>query len=247
MVNIGRDLENIRVACRKCASILAELGAAVAPGITTCDIEMLGRSLLERHGVSSAFMGYHGYPAATCVSINSEVVHGLPSKSRFIEPGDIVSVDVGVVYRGCYGDCADTFVAGEAGGDSAVLIDTARDAFQAALGVSYAGNRTGDIGFCVQKLVESRGFSVVKDFSGHGIGRSLHQEPEIPNFGRSGEGRLLKKGMVLAIEPMINRGGSEIDILEDGWTAVTSDGSYSAHYEHCVLITGGIPEVLTRL
>lgn len=243
--NTVEDIANIRAAGRVSRTILAELGSEIRPGITTYDIEKHSVALMKKHKVISAFLGYHGFPANICVSVNDEVVHGIPSKKRPLSEGDIVSLDVGVVYRECFGDCAETFPVGNVERAKALLIEISERAFRASLDYCFAGRKTGDIGAAIQNCAESEGFSVVRDFAGHGIGRSLHLPPEVPNFGTPGRGKLLKEGMVLAIEPMINQGGSEVKTLNDGWTVKTCDGRCSSHYENCVLITGGVPEVLS--
>ncbi len=226
------------------AEIRNELAAAVAPGQTTGELGELARELIGKRGVKNAFLGYHGYPGTVCVSVNEEVVHGIPGE-RVIQLGDVVSIDVGVSVDGFIGDTAVSVPVGVI--DPAVigLIRTSEKALMAGISASVAGNRIGDISHAIQRVSESGGCSVVRDFVGHGIGRKMHEEPQIPNFGKPGRGPMLRPGMVFCLEPMITLGGYEVRVLADGWTAVTCDGSVSAHVEHMVAVTEGDPEVLT--
>jgi len=217
----------------------------VAPGITTAAIDREVRRLIELDGGTPSFLGYNGFPGSSCISINDEVIHGIPG-SREILSGDIVSVDVGAFFHGFHGDCAATYGAGEISPPARSLMDVTRQCFFEALAYCREGYRLSDISHAVQTHAESNGFSVVRDFVGHGIGRQLHEPPEVPNFGQPGRGVRLQAGMTLAIEPMINLGSGDIIVLDDGWTVLTSDGSLSAHYENTVLITDGEPEILTR-
>ena len=240
------ELEKMKIACRKCKCILEELKEIIKPGITTYEIEKESERLMEKNGVISAFKNYKGYPANICISVNEEVVHGIPRKDKILKEGDIVSLDVGVIYEGFYGDCADTVGVGKIDKKYEILINTAREAFKIAFEKALPGMKTGDIGFIIEKYVEKNGFSVVKQFAGHGIGRNLHEPPEVPNFGIPGEGEVLKENMVIAIEPMINEGISDVEICEDGWTVITRDRKYSAHYENCILVKKNGNEILTE-
>ncbi len=245
MVKTRSEIEKIRIACGICKRILVQLGETVKEGITTLEIEKKGDELISKNRVVSAFRNYNGYPAGLCVSVNEEVVHGIPSAKRFLKEGDIVSLDMGVIYEGYYSDCADTFPVGRVKDCHLRLIDVARKSFTAGVSKALPGMKIGDIGAAVERFVSESGFSVVKEFAGHGIGKELHEYPEIPNFGRSGTGETIREGMVLAVEPMINEGKPAVRILEDGWTVVARDGRYSAHYENCVLIGENGPEILT--
>jgi len=215
-----------------------EVGPRIRPGVTTGSLEEFADRFIARHGVRSAFKGYLGYPAHLCTSVNEEVVHGIPSKDRVVRDGDILSIDFGVVLGGYYGDAARTFAVGTVNGESRRLLETTERSLGKAIEAARPGNRLGDVSAAVQATVEAEGFSVVRDFVGHGIGRSMHEEPQVPNFGRPGTGPKLLPGMVLAIEPMVNAGGHAVEVLSDGWTVVTRDRSRSAHFEHTVAITG---------
>ncbi|MBN1444755.1 MAG: type I methionyl aminopeptidase [Candidatus Omnitrophica bacterium] len=245
MVKTTCEIAKIKTACGICKKILVELGCMVEAGIATYDIEEKGEELIRKNGVVSAFRNYNGYPAGLCVSVNEEVVHGIPSKGKMLKEGDIVSIDIGVVYRGYCGDCADTFPVGKIQEIHKKLIEAARGSFYAGISAALPDLKVGDIGAAIENFVKSNNFSVVKEFAGHGIGKNLHEYPEVPNFGRSGTGEVLKEGMVLAIEPMINQHKAAVRILDDGWTVVTKDGGYAAHYENCVLIMKRGPEILT--
>jgi methionyl aminopeptidase len=242
-----QELAIMRDANRIVAEILAELAAHVAPGVTTMELNDLSETLANNHRVRPAFKGYRGFPCALCASVNEEVVHGIPSRSRVLRQGDVVSLDFGVIYRDFYGDAAVTVAVGEVDGAAGALLRTAEEALYQGISQAVAGNHLSDIAHAVQSHVERRGYSVVREFTGHGIGRSLHEEPQVPNFGRPGMGVQLKAGMVLAIEPMVNQGESAIEILQDGWTAVTRDRRLSVHFEHSVAITENGPEILSRL
>ena len=239
------EVARIREASLIVHDVLQEVVAAVAPGITTLEIDRIAARATAARGAQPAFLGYHGYPAVICVSVNDEVVHGIPSPKRVLKRGDIVGLDFGVSYRGFYGDSAYTVPVGEPSPQARQLMDTTREALARAIAAVRPDARLGDLGFAVQALVEPRGYSVVRDFVGHGIGRRLHEAPQIPNFGAPGTGMRLRPGMVLAIEPMVNAGAAEVRTLEDGWTAVTADGSLSAHFEHTVAVTDGEPEILS--
>lgn len=239
------EIERIRQASLVVHGVLEELARAVAPGVTTAELDRLAEAGARERGAEPAFKGYRGYPASLCVSVNDEVVHGIPSPSRVLREGDIVSLDFGAVYRGFYGDSARTLAVGRVSEGARNLLEATREALSRAIAAATARSRLGDIGAAVQGLVESRGYSVVRDFVGHGIGRRLHEPPQVPNYGVAGTGMRLRPGMVLALEPMVNAGRPEVTTLEDGWTAVTADGSLSAHFEHTVAITENAPEVLT--
>lgn len=246
-VRSPEEIVRLRAAGRVVAEVLAELRAAVAPGITTLELDRLAEEGARRRGADPAFKGYHGYPASLCASVNDEVVHGIPSAARALHEGDVIGLDFGVVLDGFYGDAAITVPVGLVSEEARRLIDTTRAALAAAIEVARPDRRVGDLGAAVQRHVEASGFSVVLDFVGHGIGRRLHEPPQIPNFGTPGTGPRLRAGMALAIEPMVNAGGREVDTRDDGWTAYTVDGRLSAHFEHTVLVTENGPEILTLL
>jgi methionyl aminopeptidase len=210
------------------------------------DLERIATEKIASLGAISAFKGYHGFPAALCTSINQEVVHGMPSEKRVLKSGDILSIDCGCIVDGYYSDAAVTYPIGEVSPATQRLLDVTQASLYAAIDQCQVGGRLGDISFAVQKMCEAAGFGVVREFVGHGIGRAMHEDPQLPNFGPAGKGPRLKVGMVLAIEPMINAGKPEVRVLPDGWTAVTVDGSYSAHFEHTVAITKDGPQILTR-
>lgn len=214
-----------------------EVKSLIRPDGTTLDLEKYAEEFVRRHGVKGAFKGYLGYPANLCTSINEEVVHGIPSRSRHLREGDIVSIDFGVVLDGYYGDAAKTYAVGRIPESSLKLMRTTEEALSRAIEATRPGNRIGDVSAAVQETVEQAGFSVVRDFVGHGIGRALHEEPQVPNFGAPGTGARIAPGMVLAIEPMVNEGGHAVEVLADGWTVVTRDRKRSAHFEHMVAAT----------
>jgi methionyl aminopeptidase len=228
------------------AEVMDWLPAFVKPGVSTLAIDTHVEALIRRRGATPAFKGYQGYPATACVSINAEVVHGIPSPDRRLGEGDIVSVDVGCVVGGYYADCAATLAIGEVPASVRTLVTVTRESLEHAIDACRVGRRLSDVSHTVQTHVESHGLAVVRAFVGHGIGRALHEEPEVPNFGNPGRGVRLRPGMVLAIEPMVTMGTPEIEVQDDGWTAVTRDGSLSAHFEHTVAITEQGPVVLTR-
>jgi methionyl aminopeptidase len=238
------ELETMRQASRIVARILAELEPLVRPGIRTRDLDLYAEKRVRELGAVAAFKGYRGYPASVCVSVNEEIIHGIPS-GRIIQDGDLVSLDFGALFEGFYGDAAITVAAGEVSPEARRLVEAAEQAFHAGFKLFKEGNRISDISAAVQKFVEKAGFSVIRQFVGHGIGRSLHEEPPVPNFGNSGRGPKIKPGMTLAIEPMIAFGHWEAEVQEDGWTAVTKDRSLSAHFEHTVALTEAGPEILT--
>jgi methionyl aminopeptidase len=234
----------MRQAGRIVAGTLQELAGAVRPGITTIQLDTLARQYIQKSGARPAFLGYHGFPATICTSLNEEVVHGIPGLRR-LKAGDIISIDVGVFYKGYYGDAAATFPVGEVSPLAKRLLEVTRESLYKGIEKAYPGNRLYDISAAIQTYVESRGFSVVRSYVGHGIGSEMHEEPQVPNFGLPGKGPLLEAGMVLAIEPMVNAGTWEVETLSDDWTVVTKDRNLSAHFEHTVAIMQDGPEILT--
>jgi len=236
----------MRNACAAAARILSAVAALVQPGRTTGELDEAAGELIKNCGGKSPFLGYKGYPGHICVSVNEEIVHGIPGKRR-VQYGDIVSLDVGIILAGFVGDNATTAAVGVIETRTQELLRVAEQALFAGIGKARSGNRVGDISHAIQSMVEGHGFSVVREFVGHGVGRKMHEEPQIPNYGRPGEGPKLKPGMTLAIEPMINAGTGEVKMLSDGWTVVTADGAPSAHFEHTVLVTEGDAEILTWL
>ena len=240
------ELERLARVNALVARVLAELSAMIAPGVTTAEVDALAEQRLREAGAEPAFKGYHGFPATICASVNEQVVHGIPS-SRKLRSGDIVSVDLGAKMDGFYGDSAVTVPVGQVAPDAVKLLEVTKQSLHEALAVVKAGARLSDIGAAVQRHVEANGFSVVREFVGHGIGSTLHEEPQIPNYGTPGRGPRLAEGMVLAIEPMVNFGLAGVKVLSDGWTAVTKDGSLSAHFEHTVAVTADGCRVLTRV
>ncbi len=240
------EIEKIRRASKIVAEVLRELETMMKSGVTTKDLDRVSEERIRKRGGLAAFKGYRGYPCCLCTSINEVVVHGIPS-DRPLEEGDIVGIDCGAIVEGYYGDAAETFAVGTVDSESRRLMEVTRQSLDRAIGAIVEGNRLHDISWAVQSFVEQNGFSVVRDFVGHGIGRSLHEEPQVPNFGSPGSGVRLAAGMVLAIEPMVNAGGHEVKILEDGWTAVTTDGKRSAHFEHTIALTKKGTEILSEL
>ncbi len=242
-------IRRMRESCAVAATVLAKLKEQVRPGITTYDLDQIGRDLIASFGARSACHGYQlhsrRYPAHTCLSVNEEVVHGIGSLKRILRDGDIIALDVVVEYNGWIGDNATTVPVGAIAPRTAELLKTTEEALAVGIRQAQVGNRIGDISHAVQTFVEARGFSVVREMVGHGVGREMHEEPQIPNFGRKNTGEKIKPGMTLAIEPMVNLGGYRVRTLADGWTVVTSDGSPSAHFEHTVLTTDSGPEILT--
>jgi methionyl aminopeptidase len=241
-----REIKKIQEACEITANILDDIEELIEVGTTTCDINIRAEELVEKYGVRAAFKGYGGFPASVCISINDEVVHGIPVKDRILQHGDIVSLDFGVICDGYYGDSARTYPVGECSEKHNLLMKVTRDSLYKGIDAAKAGNRVSDISHAVEKHVKAFGFSAVRDYVGHGIGRQLHEEPQIPNFGKPGKGHRLQDGMVFAIEPMINEGVHEVRVLEDEWTVVTADGGFSAHFEHTVAIIDGKAEILTK-
>ena len=235
----------MREAGRLVGEVLTELAALVTPGITTSELDTVAEKRIAAAGATPAFKGYHGYPATICASINEEVIHGIPSGRRVLNEGDIISIDVGAVLEGYFGDSAITLPVGQVSEDAARLLRATEESLYKAIEVVKPGARVSDIGHAVQRHVEASGFSVVREFVGHGIGQKMHEEPQVPNYGEPGRGPRLAEGMVLAIEPMVNAGKPAVKVLADGWTAVTKDGSLSAHFEHTVAVTNNGPDVLT--
>jgi methionyl aminopeptidase len=227
--------------------VLDTVKESVAPGVTTMELERVAERKIKELGAKPAFKGYYDYPCVLCTSVNNEIVHGIPSERRVLKAGDIVSIDTGVVLEGFYGDAAITVpVGGDLKPELQKLLDVTRESLYRGIEAARIGNTIGDVGAAVQQLVEDNGFSVVREFVGHGIGTKLHEDPQVPNYGMPGSGPKLRDGMVLAIEPMVNAGRSETRVLDDKWTAVTQDGSYSAHFEHCVAVTKNGPVILTE-
>jgi methionyl aminopeptidase len=239
------ELERMRAAGRLVGEVLTALTPRVAPGVTTAELDEIAEKMITDAGAIPAFKGYHGYPATICASINEEVIHGIPSGQRVLREGDILSIDVGASLEGYFGDSAITLPVGQVSEEAARLLTVTEEALYKAIDVAKPGGRVSDIGHAVQKHVEAYGFSVVREFVGHGIGQRMHEEPQVPNYGEAGRGPRLAEGMVLAIEPMVNAGKPAVKVLSDGWTAVTRDKSLSAHFEHTVAITESGAWILT--
>jgi methionyl aminopeptidase len=239
------ELEKMREAGRLVGEVLTELTARVAPGVTTAELDELAEERIRRAGAIPAFKGYHGYPATICASINEEVIHGIPSGRRILNEGDVISIDVGASLDGYYGDSAVTLAVGQVLEQAATLLRVTEESLYKAIERVRPGGRVSDIGHAVQQHIEAYGFSVVREFVGHGIGQRMHEEPQVPNYGEPGRGPRLAEGMVLAIEPMVNAGKPAVKVLADGWTAVTRDSSLSAHFEHTVAVTADGPWILT--
>ena len=246
MIKSPAEIEKMRVSGAILRKVHNAIAPHVKPGASTMDLERIAVAKIAELRATAAFKGYHGYPAALCTSINQEVVHGIPSEKRILKDGDILSIDCGCIVDGYYSDAAVTYAVGHVNAATQKLLSVTQASLEAAIEQCQVGGRLGDISAAVQDLCEAQGFGVVREFVGHGIGKSMHEDPQVPNFGSAGKGPRLKAGMVLAIEPMINLGGPEVRVLADGWTAVTVDGSYSAHFEHTVAITKDGPKVLTR-
>ena len=245
VLKTSRELGIMKEACRISAGALQTVGNAVEPGITTAELDALAEKYIRSLGGEPNFKNYHGYPATACISINNEVIHGIPSNKRVLKAGDIVSVDLGAKFNGYHGDNAATFACGDISDEAKRLMQTTKDALYEGIKAATAGSRIGDISSAVQRTVEAAGFSVVRQYVGHGIGTQLHEAPEVPNFGTAGRGIRLLPGMTLAIEPMVNAGGFDVKVLPDGWTVLTKDGSLSAHFEHTVVITPDGPKIMT--
>ena len=240
-----REIELMREAGRILAKTHEELAKNLRPGMSTWDIDHMGEEIIRSYGCIPSFKNYNGYPASICVSVNDEVVHGIPHKEHFLDEGDIVSLDAGVIYKGYHSDAARTYGIGEIDDDAKKLIEVTRQSFFEGIKFAKAGNHLNDISAAIQKYAESFGFGVVRDLVGHGIGSHLHEDPEIPNFARKRKGIPLQPGMTLAIEPMITEGSYEVVWLDDDWTVMTEDGGWAAHYENTILITEGEPEILS--
>jgi methionyl aminopeptidase len=248
-IRSDEEIQSIREACQVAATVLKQLVDTVEEGMTTYDLDQLGRKAMKELGAESACYNYRAgdnvFPAYTCLSVNEEIVHGIGSMRRVIQSGDVVSIDVVVRYRGFIGDNASTVLIEPVADANADLIDATRESLNYAITFARAGNRVGDISNAVERYIKRHNYGIVRDFVGHGVGKTMHEAPQIPNYGRRGSGALLKPGMCLAIEPMINMGTGQLEMLDDGWTAVTRDRKPSAHFEHTVLVTNGEPEILT--
>ena len=242
-----RELRLMRDAGKISQEALLKAGEAVKPGVSTFELDKIVRTTIEKAGAIPSFLGYGGFPASACISVNNVVIHGIPSKKQILKEGDIVSIDVGACYQGFNGDNAWTFACGDISMEAQKLLDATRESLFEAIKMAQPGNRIGDIGSAVQKYVEARNYSVVRDFVGHGVGAKLHEDPSVPNYGTPGRGVRLLPGMTIAIEPMVNAGSHEVTVLGDGWTTVTRDGRLSAHFEHTIAITPDGPVILTAL
>lgn len=240
-----KEIEKMRRAGRVVAEVLHRLHDVIRPGITTLELDNLAEEWIKARGARPAFKGYQGFPGSICTSINEEVVHGIPSADRVLQEGDIISVDVGAVLEGFYADAAVTYPVGAISAGAQRLLDVTSQSLQAGIAAAQAGARLSDISHAVQTVVEAAGFSVVREYVGHGIGQAMHEEPQLPNYGPPGIGPVLREGLTLAIEPMVNMGGYEVETKDDQWTVVTKDGSLSAHFEHTVAITANGPQILT--
>lgn len=240
----GRELKLMREAGRIVATVLADMEQAAKPDVATAELNERAERLIRKMGAIPSFKGYRGYPASICASINEQVVHGIPDGRR-LKDGDIVSVDVGAIYKGYHGDAAITIPVGQISSEAQRLLEVTQGALRAGIAKSRAGLHTGDVSAAIQQWAEERGFSVVREYTGHGIGSVMHEDPQVPNFGRPGSGHTLRAGMTFALEPMVNAGTWKTKVLGDGWTVVTEDGRLSAHFEHTVAVTEGEPEILT--
>lgn len=245
VLKTAREIAIISEACRISAGALKLAGEAVEPGVTTEEIDRIAEKYIRSQGAVPNFKGYNGFPGTACISINNEVIHGIPSKKRVIKEGDIVSIDLGACFEGYHGDNAATFAAGDVSEQAKLLMAVTKESLYKGISKALAGNRIGDIASAVQQHVESNGFSVVREYVGHGVGTKLHEAPEVPNFGKPGRGVRLMPGMTIAIEPMVNAGDYDVKVMPDGWTVLTRDGSLSAHFEHTVAITADGPKILT--
>lgn len=242
-----REIEIMRKANQIVAKTHQYLKELISPGISTAEIDKKGEAFIKKHGAEPSFKGYRGYPASVCISINDEVVHGIPSKNRFLKEGDIVSLDIGTFYKGFCGDAARTFPVGEVSKQAQKLMNVTTEALEKGIKKAVCKNHLSDISHAVQTYAEKNKFSVVREYVGHGIGRDMHEAPQIPNFGSPGHGPVLKEGMTLAIEPMVNIGDYKVKTLDDNWTVVTKDGSLSAHFEHTIAVTKNGPEILSKV
>ena len=247
VLRTAKEIDMMRKACQISAEALQLAGEAVKPGITTYEIDQVAYRYIKKQGAEPNFLNYNGFPATACISINDEVIHGIPSKKRVLREGDIVSIDLGAKVNGYNGDNAATFACGVISDEAKRLCDTTRESLYLGIEQAVAGNRIGDIAFAIQSYCEERGFSVVREYTGHGVGTHLHEDPSVPNYGTAGRGQRLLPGMTIAIEPMINMGSKAVKCLPDGWTVKTLDGKLSAHFEHTIAITKGEPIILTQL
>ncbi len=245
IIKTAQEIELIRESCRRLADVFQNLEHAVKPGMSTMEINILGDQMIRKHGCIPNFLHYNGYPASICVSVNEEVVHGVPRKKRILQEGDIVSLDAGLIYKGYHSDMARTFAIGKISRATQQLIDVTRQSFFEGIKKARAGNHLHDISNAIDAYIKPYGYGIVRDLVGHGIGTILHEDPQIPNFAQQRRGPKLRQGMTLAIEPMVNMGRADVEWLDDDWTVVTEDGSWSAHYENTILVTDGEPEILT--
>ena len=245
VLKTSRELLAMRAAGRISARALKIAGEAVEPGVSTWEIDRIARRYIEDQGAKPTFLGYGGFPASACISVNNVIIHGIPSKSNIIKQGDIVSIDIGATFDGYVGDNAFTFPCGDVSAEAQALMDATREGLFEGIKAAKAGARIGDIGSAVQRYTEARGYSVVRDYVGHGVGAKMHEDPSVPNYGTPGRGVRLLPGMTIAIEPMINQGVKEVVTLKDGWTTITADGKLSAHFEHSIAITSDGPVILT--
>ena len=245
VLKTSRELKAMRDAGRISSRALKLAGEAVEPGVSTLEIDRIVRKYIEDQGATPSFLNYGGFPASACISVNDVVIHGIPRKNQILKQGDIVSIDVGAFYEGFHGDNAWTFPCGEVSKEAQALMDVTRESLFKGINAARPGNRLGDIGSAVQRYVEARGYSVVRDFVGHGVGAELHEDPSVPNYGTPGRGVRLLPGMTIAIEPMVNQGVHTVETLSDNWSVVTSDGKLSAHFEHTIAITPDGPVILT--
>ena len=243
-IKSAHEIEKMRAAGRLTAQARALAGSMVRPGITTGEIDRAVKKFIESHGAKPSFLGYGGFPASTCISVNEVVIHGIPDH-RKLKEGDIVSIDVGAYLDGFHGDCAATYPCGQVSPEAQKLIDVTRQSFFEGIKLARVGQRVSDVGHAVQQYVEGFGYSVVREFVGHGVGREMHEAPEVPNYGAAGHGARFQPGMVIAVEPMVCMGDWKVKVLKDKWTTVSADGSLTAHYENTILITDGEPELLT--
>ena len=247
VLRTAKEIDIMRKACQISAEALQLAGESVKPGITTYEIDQIAYRYIKKQGAEPNFLNYNGFPATACISINDEVIHGIPSRKRVLKEGDIVSIDLGAKVNGYNGDNAATFACGVISDEAKRLCDTTRESLYLGIEQAVAGNRIGDIAFAIQSYCEERGFSVVREYTGHGVGTHLHEDPSVPNYGTAGRGQRLLPGMTIAIEPMINMGSKAVKCLPDGWTVKTLDGKLSAHFEHTIAITKGEPLILTKL
>lgn len=245
ILKTDREIEIMKSAGRIASKALKLAGEAVEPGVSTLEIDNIVRKYIESQGARPSFLNYGGFPASACISVNNVVIHGIPSRDSIIKSGDIVSIDVGAFFEGFHGDNAATFACGEISQEAQNLLDATRESLYEGINMARVGNRIGDIANAVQRYVEARSYSVVRDFVGHGVGAKLHEEPSVPNYGTPGRGVRLLSGMTIAIEPMINAGTYEVEVLDDEWTTITADGKLSAHFEHTIAITPDGPLILT--